>query len=99
MRKVLAERRDVTDPLPKEGTYARAVFDLLESRAGQEVTINCQGRMGRRTGPAIRLLQSRYGCDIWNNSLGTFVLAGRRVLDGDCEKYIDYVLTIPARCV
>lgn len=95
MAQTEVQSRQVTDPLPKKGTYARAVYDLLVSRSGQEVTINCQGRMGRRTGPAIRLLQSRYGCDIWNNSPGVFVLAGRTIRG----VYEDFVLTIPARCV
>lgn len=86
----------MTDHLPKPGTYARAVYNLLAARAGQEVTINCQGRMGRRTYPAISLLRRRYHMDIWNNSPGVFVLAGRRVaLEGGSEKYIDFVLTIP----
>lgn len=79
------------DHLPPSGTYARAVYDLLRAQAGNEVTINCQGRMGRRTGPAIRLLRERYHLDIWNNSPGVFVLAGRTI----CGAYEDYVLTIP----
>ena len=77
--------------LPPEGTYTRAIFNLLLSKAGQEVFINCKGRMGLKTMPAIALLRKKFGCDIWVTGSGTFVLAGRRV----AGTYIDYVLTIP----
>lgn len=86
--------------LPPKGTYARSVYDLLESRAGQEVTLNVKGRMGRKMIVAIRTLRKQFGCDIWNNCPGVFVLAGRWVAAGEGrKKYIDYVLTIPDRCV
>ena len=81
----------MTDNLPGNGTYTRAIFDLLYQKAGQEVFINCKGRMGAKTMPAIALLRKNFGCDIWVTGSGTFVFAGRRV-DG---AYVDYVLTIP----
>lgn len=85
-------RRAPVQPLPREGTRTRQVYDLLQANKGRPVDV---GVRGTKLGSIIRNLEDFYGLDIrWlqNGSSRTgrqtfYMLAG----EWFGRVYIDYV--------